>query len=217
MSQDGDPSFKAGLFPDEFPYPKAGALTVLSRPRRAIGTFRDDNYAMGFAPLVAVHNPTTHIIEVEGNLGHQNRFRASGKARMEGNEARVTAHHFNYVDPLVGGGSIPDLVDRVHHRIGCRVEPDRLIGAYQIIVDGSRNANDGYAQVALRANPPRIEPPPPMTTRPSELLLPNVVQGPLLTSWRSKLLAPGRSQDSPAPMDDVGDGTGGHDLETRHE
>src|SRR5690606_6227639 len=87
-----------------------------------------------------------HIIDRSLGFRYHHQFRASAHCTLHGNIATVPAHDFDEKYSVMGSSRIPDLIDCFQCGIECCVKTDGIVGAINIIVDGTRATNDGNAE-----------------------------------------------------------------------
>ena len=101
-----------------------------------------DNNMMLLAALSALDDVINqHLLIPVILLRQENLLRAVGNAAPEGDIAGMTAHNLDDAAALMAGGCITDLVDGFHGCINRRIEADGIVGAGDIQIDGSRNAD----------------------------------------------------------------------------
>jgi hypothetical protein len=103
----------------------------------------------GVFPLEAADDPLAHPIQGERLFRHQDHVRPAGHPGVQGDPARAAAHHLDNRRPVVRfrGGAQP--VDRLGGDVHRGVEPERVVGGAQIVVDGlghSHHENPVVAQ-----------------------------------------------------------------------
>ena len=70
------------------------------------------------------------------------------------NKATVSTHDLNKKQPIVAIGRVADFVDRLYNCVRRRVKADGEIRTGQIIVNGSRQADDGEARFSCQQHGP---------------------------------------------------------------
>src|SRR5690606_16705646 len=97
-------------------------------------------------------NPLLDVIDVRIELGQQNQFSPTADSAVEGDEARIGTHDFDQKDPVVRVGGVANPVDVFDGRIQRGIEPDRLVGPEEVIVNRCR-ASDNQHRLFLRQQP----------------------------------------------------------------
>ena len=96
------------------------------------------------ARTVDAHDDVVHVV---GDLGHDDDLCARRDARIEGDVAAVAAHHFDDGDALVRIHRITQLVDDFEAGIHRRIEAQRIVGIFEVVVDGAGDADRGDAVI----------------------------------------------------------------------
>src|SRR4051794_38695256 len=91
---------------------------------------------------MALANRFGDLVNIEGALGDQDRICATGNTAVECDPARIATHYFNYHDAVVRLGCGVYAIDRLAHNVARRIEPEGVVGATQVVVDGLGNAYD---------------------------------------------------------------------------
>lgn len=151
--------------------------------------------------------------EVGFGFGNQNLFASCGNAPVKGNVAGIPAHDLNKEEPVVGIRGIPDFVDAFHHRVGGGIKADGIIGAVEVVIDGSRQAYHGYG-VFLRKDVGTPEAP--ITAHDDQGL--DIALGKVLVGFAAafrgaELLGAGGFEDGTPPVYDIPDGSKVHGAE----
>ena len=148
----------ADLVGDELPdapEPHVTELVDLSRAdveraRSRFGPFGDDDDRREAATLVTADESCAHILDVERALGNEDCGRAAGDARMRGDPAAVTAHHLDDHHAIVRLGRGVESIDRIGGDLDSGVEPERDLGALDVVVDRLRHADDRQSALGVQ-------------------------------------------------------------------
>ena len=108
-----------------------------------LGPFRHDDDRRVATPAVAAPQELAHLVDVEGQLGHEDDGGPAGDAGVGGDPARVPSHHLDEEHPVVGLGGGVQPVDGVGGDLDRGVEAERHVGAEDVVVDGLRHADHG--------------------------------------------------------------------------
>ena len=82
------------------------------------------------------------MVDLGSDFRDDSRFGPRGNRTVEGEETRLTSHHFDKEKPFVGRGRVADLIHGFHNGIQCRIVSDRRIGTEQVVIDGSGHSDD---------------------------------------------------------------------------
>ncbi|OIQ65343.1 hypothetical protein GALL_531000 [mine drainage metagenome] len=85
---------------------------------------------------IAVANLLGHLVQTEGNFGHQDGVRIAGNAGMQGNPASVAAHHLNHHHALMTLGRAVQAVQALGGETNCRVKAEGGERFVQVVVNG---------------------------------------------------------------------------------
>jgi hypothetical protein len=86
-------------------------------------------------------------VDVERLLRDEHCAGPSGNAGVQGDPARVAAHHLDDEHPVVGLGGRVQAVDGLHRDVDRGVEPEGEVGAGEVVVDGLGHPHDVHAEV----------------------------------------------------------------------
>ncbi len=133
MAQDADPGAVAAL------------IEVDRKPLREAGfrAFRDDDDAAAFSAADAAIDRSTHGFDRLFLLGRDDRLGAATDSDLHRDEARASAHDFDDENPVVRACGIADPVDRVERGIDRGIEPDRILGSGDIVINRPGNSDAG--------------------------------------------------------------------------
>ena len=81
------------------------------------------------------------IVTAEFNFRNDDEFAATGNCCRQSQVTTVAPHHFNDGDTLVRRRSVTQTVNRFYHGAQCGEVADSVVGAFNIIVDSTRQAN----------------------------------------------------------------------------
>ena len=82
-----------------------------------------------------------HLVEIDRPLRDQDHVRAAGDSAVNGDPPGVPAHHLDDHHAVVRLGSRVQTVDRLGADRHRRVEPERVVGAREVVVDRLRDAD----------------------------------------------------------------------------
>ena len=88
-------------------------------------------------------NHLGQLVFLERDLGDDGSFGAGGQGTVEGEEAGVASHDLDEEESLVRGGRVTDLVDALHDGVQGRIVTDGEVGAGEVVVDRTGQADDG--------------------------------------------------------------------------
>ena len=87
-----------------------------------------------------------HIpVKINGLFRHQNCSGACSQANIHGQISGIAAHNLHHRAALVRLHRVPQLVNAFDGGIGCRIKADAIIGAADVVVNGTRNSYHGNA------------------------------------------------------------------------
>ena len=140
-------------------------------------------------------------------------FGPCADAAVQGDVAGVATHHFDDEEPVMRIRSVPDLVDRLHGGVHCRIETNGKIRSGNVFIDGARDPDAGDVEFigkylgtvegAVAADHDQSVDP----------ALAQIGIGLLPSFRRPELLGTGGLQDRSTPLDDVGHTAGIHRLD----
>ena len=85
------------------------------------------------------------LLEVIGDLRHQNTGGAHGDTGAQRQPASPPPHNLYNAAPIMGLGGVPQLVHHFHHGVDGGVVADGLVAAGNVVVDGARQPDAGDA------------------------------------------------------------------------
>ena len=106
---------------------------------RRDGALGDDHDRRELPTGVAPLQPLAHVVDVEGDLGHEDLGRAPGDPGVGGDPSDVATHDLAHDDPVMGLGRGAQPVDGVGGDLHGGVEPEGHLGPRQVVVDGLRD------------------------------------------------------------------------------
>src|SRR5690606_4748266 len=139
------------------------------------------------------------------HLGDQDRLGATRHAHAQGYVARAPAHHLDEEQPVVAGRRVAQPVDGLERDVDGGVEPDRHVGAVDVVVDGARDADDLDALLAFESQGAPEAAVPADDHQAVDAAPGQDLSAAGATGWLEEPLAAGGAQDSAAALDDVGD------------
>src|SRR5579862_9726115 len=162
VAQDRDPRLEAGPLLDLAAEQLADAalgqrrvteLVPLARVLEAgqLAAFADDDDREVLAARVAAADAVRDLVEVDGLLRDEDHVGAAGDAAHDGDPAGVAAHHLDDHHAVVRLGRRMQAVDRLGRDRHGGVEPERVVGAGEIVVDRLRDADDREAVLGVEA------------------------------------------------------------------
>ena len=81
------------------------------------------------------------IFTAKFHFRHHHELTATGNCRRQSQVTAVTAHHFNNRNTLVRGRGVTQAVNRFHNGTQRGEVTDGVVGAFDVIVDGARQAD----------------------------------------------------------------------------
>ena len=81
------------------------------------------------------------LFEIHRNFGHENSSCANSQTDIEGQMTCISAHDFNNRAALVRLHGVTETVNGVNRSVGCGIETDGIIGANNIVIDGSGDSD----------------------------------------------------------------------------
>ena len=81
------------------------------------------------------------LLKVHIPLRDQHGGSTHGNAHIQGQIARMAAHHLHHRAALVGLHGVPQLVDALDGGVAGGVKADGVVGAADVVVDGGRDAH----------------------------------------------------------------------------
>ena len=93
--------------------------------------------------MVAAPDLLARALDRDRLLGDEDHVGPAGDPAHHGDPAHVPAHHLQHHDAVVGLGGRVQPVDRLRRDRDRRVEPERVVGCGQVVVDRLRDADDG--------------------------------------------------------------------------
>jgi hypothetical protein len=105
--------------------------------------FGDDNDTEPGAVFLARFQATRDRLEIEGNLGDENRVGAARDTRVERDPAGITAHDLRDHDAVVSLGGRVQAIDGVGGEADGGIEAEAVGRADNVIVDRLRHADEG--------------------------------------------------------------------------
>ncbi len=132
VAKDGYPGFDAGL-----------GLNPVTDFDCVAGAFRDNHNIMRLAAVVAFQQTARHIsVEIHLHFGNQYDFCPAGHAHIQRDITSAPAHDLDAAAALMRCGRIAQFVDGTHGRVQCSVIADRVLRTADVIVYGTRYADD---------------------------------------------------------------------------
>ena len=133
-------------------WPKASVFASSSSGMPPIGRAPSATTMIG-AKWLAKRRPTSSAdrVDVELALRDQDRVGAAGEARVDGDPARVAAHHLDDQHPVVAVGGGVEAVDRLHRDVDRGVEAEGVVGGGEVVVDRLRHADHVQAVLGVEA------------------------------------------------------------------
>ena len=121
----------------------------------------DDDDREVLARLVPLLQQAAGVLDGDRLLGDQDHVGAAGDPGVQRDPAGVPAHHLDDHDAVVRLGRRVQAVDRLGRDRDGGVEPERVVGAVEVVVDRLRHADDGEAVLRWsRAATPSVSSPP---------------------------------------------------------
>ena len=166
---------------------------------------RDNDHVMSKTIKPGLTDFFNHVsFKINGFLRNQHRSGAASQTHIHGKVSGIASHHLHDGAPLVGLHGVAQLVDTLNSGIGSSVEANTVVGAADVIVDGTGDADDINAVFAEGSGTPECS----VTANGY-----NAVQaqeftggnGLALAFFGHKLLAPGSIKDCTAAVDRVSD------------
>ena len=166
---------------------------------------RDNDHVMGKTVKPGLTDFFNHVsFKINGFLRNQHRSGAASQAHIHGKVSGIASHHLHDGAPLVGLHGVAKLVDALNGGIGSSVEANTVVGAADVIVDGTGDADDINAEFTEGSGTPESS----VAANGN-----NAVQtqeftggnGLALAFFCHKLLAPGGIKDRTAAVDRVSD------------
>ena len=192
MAQDSDTGIQIG--------------TLLDDPGNLGSTgeaFRHDDHVVGEAVETSPADLLDQFFLSGLMFGDQNSGGAGGQTNIHSQITGVTAHDFNHRAALVGLHGVSQLVDALDGGVCGAVEADAVVGAADIVIDGSGNTDDVNAELAQRLCTPEGA----VAADGNDAVQTQEFAGGCslaLTFLSHKFLAAGSVEDSAALVDDAG-------------
>ena len=181
-----------------------GILNLLGNIRSGTGAFCNYNHVVGKAVEPGLTDFLNHIpFKVNRLLRNQNSRCAYCKAHIHSQEACITAHHLNNRAALMGLHGISQLIDTLNGGVGCSVEADGVVGAADVVINGSRDADHIDAVFGKGKCTPEST----VTANGHNAVQTQEMAGgnrSFLAFFRHKFLTAGGIENSAAPIDDMG-------------
>ena len=143
-------------------------------------------------------------LEIIFRLRHQHRRSAHGQSHIQRQIPGAAAHHLHHRAALVGLHGVPQPVNALHRGVGGSIESDGVIGANNVVINGTGNAhhrNAPFAQI-LGAPEGAVAADGHNAVQSQQLA---GIGGFLLPLLCAELLAAGRVQYGAAAVDDAAD------------
>ena len=199
MAQNGDTGVKPQMLFD-----------LLAHIHGAGGTLGHHDHEVGFAPQPGCADLLSHVLfKVILMLRYQHSGGPHGYAHIQSQIPGVTAHDLHHGAAFVGLHGVPQTVNALHGGIGGGIEADGIVGADDVVVDGTRHAHHGHAESGQILRPPEgaVAADGHDAVQPQQLA---GVGGLLLSLRRAELVAAGGVENGAAPVDDAADAAGIH-------
>ena len=107
--------------------------------------FGDDDDREELAAGLVLLQDGLEVFQVGGRLGDENRRGAGTDGGVQGDVAGVAAHHLHEEEAVVAIGRVADLIHGLDGGVDGRVETDRVVGAVEVVIDRSGDADEGHA------------------------------------------------------------------------
>ena len=108
---------------------------------------RNDNENIALPAFIGCREAVRDLLQVKFLLGDEDVLRAARDAGNEREPAAVTAHDLEYDHAAVRRCRITQLVDRIDDRIRSRVTADCVVHPPDIVVNRSRQPDDGESEL----------------------------------------------------------------------
>ena len=109
-----------------------------------MGTFRHYYHEVGTTCNTSCLNLFHHVfLDVPGLFRNQNGGGAGGNSHIESQVSCPVAHDFDDGATLVGLHGVAQFIDGFHGGVGSGVITDAVVGAADVIIDGSRDTYHG--------------------------------------------------------------------------
>ena len=105
--------------------------------------FRHDDHGVPMASVRAAPHDRRDLVEIVRRLRHEDRVGAGGHPGVGRDPSLRPAHHLDDHHAVVGLGRRGDAIDRLGRDLDGGVEPDRRVGARDVVVDRLRDTDDG--------------------------------------------------------------------------
>ena len=98
-----------------------------------------------------MHDPLADLLDCLRLLGDQDGVGAAGHARVQGDPAHVAAHDLDDHTAAMGLGRGAQTVDGLGGDLDGGVEAERVVGGFEVVVDGLGNADDLESRIRQTA------------------------------------------------------------------
>ena len=115
-----------------------------------LGAFGHDDDRRVAAAVVTLAKDRADLVDVERHLGDQDHRGPAGDAGVRRDPAGVAAHDLDDHHPVVALGGGVQAVDRVGGDLHRGREPERQVGADDVVVDRLRHADDRQSEVVVQ-------------------------------------------------------------------
>ena len=127
-------------------------------------TLGDDHDRRELAAAVAALQSLAHVVDVEGDLGHEDLGRTAGDAGVGGDPPHVPTHDLAHDDAVMGLRGGAQAIDGVGGDLHGGVEAEGDLGSRQVVVDGLRDTDGMHTWAPRRCATPRVSSPPTATS-----------------------------------------------------
>ena len=162
---------------------------------------------MRLAAALRVVQTVAELADIEGQLRDDQVFRSPRDGRFEREKARIAPHDLDDEQAIVAACGVPKLHDRLERRIDGRIEPDRFVRSGDVVVDRPGNPDHRDAFLRKRQRPPERT----VSSDDHEsvdVVLRHARNGFVAAFGRLEPLAPRRTENRSAPVEDSADRSG---------